>query len=85
MIKTFDLLIQNLLDPNQIWTPRTFGAKTLVNERLDIEIWMDNIPVLNTNVYKPAPMSLSLWQKFVLHKACKKAEEMCVKRRLEND
>lgn len=64
----FDTLLESLKTDK--WDVCITGY-TLEHKNKSVSIWMANVPILNTNVYKPAPMSLSLWQKYKLYKAAK--------------
>ena len=68
----FELLIEDLNTHND-WQLVNVGAQTLVNNRNSITIWMDNIPVCDTNIYRPCNMSLNFWQKYRLYKAARAA------------
>lgn len=81
MNKVFELLIEDL-NNNDDWYLNCYGANLLKNNRNDIEIWMSNVPVFDTNVWRPNPMKLNLWQKFRLYQAAKKSIDNAILKEL---
>lgn len=71
-MNAFELLLEDLNTSND-WVMQFNGAQTLINSRNNIQIWMDNIPFFDTNIFKPHKLSLNLYQKYKLYKACQKA------------
>jgi hypothetical protein len=63
-------IIYSLKNNPSEWTYKNLGARTL-EHKSGLTIWMDNVPVLNTNIYKPYKLSLSLCEKFRLYQATK--------------
>jgi hypothetical protein len=79
-MKAFDLLIDDL--KNNDWYIGSSGC-TLNNKRNNVSVWIANIPVFDTNVSDPAPMSLSFIQKWKLYKAVKVAINNAVVKELQ--
>lgn len=74
-----DKVIELLEDDKEIWIRDRWK---LMHARSDITIWRCNIPVLNTNTWKPYPMigDFNLWQKYRLYRACLVAEKIAMDR-----
>jgi hypothetical protein len=66
-LKAFDLILEDLKTNND-WHV-SLSDCTLRNLRNNVQIWVANIPILNTGIYKPTIINLSLWQKYKLYKA----------------
>ncbi len=77
--QVFRALIRSLEDPNELWVQ---DQCTLDNASRELSVWTENIPVLCCNLYRPAPLRLSLSRKWVLYKAVALARSHEVRRRL---
>lgn len=75
----FDKLVTVLRDPKEEWIVADY---TIRHTLLGIEVWTSNVPVLDTSVYNPCGVPLSLVQKWKLWRAVKAACENCLERRL---
>ena len=64
--RAFRALIRSLRDPSEIWRQ---GDLTIDNASLGLRMWTANIPILHTNLYKPGPLRLSLWERWQLYRA----------------
>lgn len=67
----FEEIMKSLQDNPHEWKRRNSGdsdAMTAIHKN-GLEIWLDNIPVLSTNIYSPVTLRLNLWQKYKLYKA----------------
>jgi hypothetical protein len=64
----FDEIMKSLQDHPHEWERYHRGAMVAVHKN-GLEIWLDNIPVLDTNIYSPVSLRLNLWQKYKLYKA----------------
>ena len=62
MSQALEAIIKSLNNNPHEWEHRNHGAHTLYHKS-GLDIWIDNVPVINTNVYHPSPLSLNLWQK----------------------
>jgi len=62
-------LVAMLKDPAEEWT---FDEYTAMNKKRLIEIWIANVPVLNTNTY-PCAMPMNLLDKWRIWRATKVA------------
>lgn len=80
-MKALDLLIDDL--KNNDWFVCNTGC-TLRNKRNNVSVWIANVPVLETNVYNPAPMSLSIIHKWKLYQAVKVAINNSIAKELLN-
>ncbi len=80
--QVFSALIRSLEDPNELWAQ---GQYTLSNASRGLAVWTGNIPVLDCNLRHPAPLRLSLKQKWVLYKAVALARSHEVRRRLNRE
>ena len=67
--KNFKVLEQSIIEDE--WYFSNNGAKTLTRSKDGLEIWLDNIPVLDLSVYKPAPVKFSITQKIKLYRLIK--------------
>lgn len=76
---TLDALIRALEDPKERWQQ---GRCTIENADRGVEVWTENIPVINTNVHRPASMVLSLSERWRLYRAVCKARENALARNL---
>lgn len=65
-----EAIISSLNSEPDKWSFRHINARTLDHVSC-VSIWMANIPIFDTNVYRPAELSLNLWQKYRLYKAAK--------------
>ncbi len=77
--EVFRALIRSLEDPEEKWSP---SECTWDNHSRGLRVWTSNIPVLNINLYQPAPLRLSLVQKWRLHKAVAVSRSHEIRRRL---
>ena len=68
----FELLIDDLNNHND-WHMTTRGAEVMCNSRNKVTIWMDNIPILDTNTHEPQKLNIGLIRKFKLYKAARRA------------
>jgi hypothetical protein len=66
-LKAFDLILEDLKTNND-WRVCSMDC-TLTNPRNNVAIWIANVPIFQTGIYKPLSISLSLWQKYKLYKA----------------
>jgi len=79
-MKAVDLLIDDL--KNNEWHVCSTGC-TLANKRNNVTVWIANVPVFDTNVYDPSPMSLSFIEKWKLYKAVKVAINNAIVKELQ--
>jgi hypothetical protein len=78
--EAFDVILEDLKTNND-WRVCDHNY-TLENPRNSIIIWIANIPILNTRIYKPTNISLSLYQKYKLYKAVQVAKNNYILREL---
>jgi hypothetical protein len=64
----FEEIMKSLQDNPHEWKRRNINAMKAIHKH-GLEIWLDNIPVVDTNVSSPASLKLNLWQKYKLYKA----------------
>lgn len=64
----FEEIMKSLQDHPHEWKRRYSGAMIAIHKN-GLEIWLDNVPVLDTNIYSPVSLRLNLWQKYKLYKA----------------
>lgn len=63
-------VIDSLVNNSSEWEFCTRWADTL-EHKSGLSVWMSNVPIFNTNIYKPCKLSLNLYEKYKLHKAAK--------------
>lgn len=80
-IRAVDRVIDLLEDPNEPWI---LGYHTLEHPITKIQIWLANMPVIDTNTY-PGRLRIGLIDKWRLWRATKVAIENMVIRRLEKN
>ena len=78
--RAVDRVIDLLNDPSEVWV---LGSFTLQHKRSGLEIWMRNMPVIDTNTY-PARLDIGLLDKWRLWKAAIAAKENLILRLLED-
>jgi hypothetical protein len=71
----YEAIMKSLKEHPNDWYHSYNGADTLKHKHTNVQIWMDKLPVFFTNVYQPSSISLNLWQKYKLYKACKNLVE----------
>lgn len=76
----FEKVLALLKDPKEEWT---FGDYTCDHRRTGLSIWVKNVPVLDTNLYRPTSLSLNLFQKWKLWQAVKVARDNALLRAME--
>ena len=77
--RAVDRVIDMLNDPSEVWI---LDHYTLSHARTGLEIWVSNMPVLNTNTY-PNALNIGLLDKWRLWKAANAAKENSILRMLE--
>lgn len=78
--RAVDRMIDLLNDPSEVWV---LGSFTLQHKRSGLEIWMKNMPVLDTNTY-PNALNIGLIDKWRLWKAANAAKENPILKLLED-
>jgi hypothetical protein len=64
----FEEIMKSLRDRPHEWKRRNINAMIAIHKN-GLEIWLDNVPVIDTNIYSPVSLRLNLWQKYKLYKA----------------
>lgn len=62
-----------------------FDNYTASNKKSGIEIWIANIPILSTSIYKPTHIRLGLFNAIKVHKALSECRNLKLIKLMSND